>query len=106
MGGSLPALVRFFDEHSDQKDEFVILAFHDDSLADFTELDQKLAPIIENRWKGRALPFPILLDSTGETIATWGIGSFPTTVLIDPEGKLVGPVTEDALAERLSQKDR
>jgi AhpC/TSA family protein len=104
VGGSLPSLVRFFDAHQDRKDDFAILAFHDESAPSFEELDQKLAPIIENRWKGRPLPFPILLDSSGETIETWGIHSFPTTVLIDPEGKIVGESEPDALEEILARR--
>ena len=99
-------MVRFFDEHQDRKDEFAILAFHDDSVATLAELDQKLAPIVENRWKGRALPFPILLDSTGETIATWGVSGFPTTVLIDPDGNIVGEASEAELEQALGERKR
>jgi len=103
VGGSLPSLTRFFDEHQEAKDRFAILAFHDGSVQDFTELDLKLAPIVAKQWKGRALPFPILLDSSGETIATWGITGFPTTVLIDPEGKLVGAAGEADLEAALAK---
>jgi hypothetical protein len=95
--------MRFFDRHQADRDRFAILAFHDASVADFAELDAKLAPIAAGMWGGRALPFPILLDSTGETIATWGILGYPTTVLIDPEGKLVGLATEEDLALALQR---
>lgn len=104
MGGSLPSLMRFLDEHHDRKDEFVILAFHDDRVASFEELDEKLGPIVEKKWKGRALPFPILLDSTGKTLETWGIEGFPTTVLIDPQGRIVGEAGEEALEKALGEK--
>ncbi len=106
MGRSLPALTRFFDEHQDQKDEFAILAFHDDRAATFAELDLKLASIVERTWKGRTLPFPILLDSTGETLKTWGIEGFPTTILIDPQGKIVGEADVEALEKALGEKKR
>lgn len=58
-------------------------------------------------WDGRDLPFPVLLDlpdprlgpdddpiATGSTIGSYGIVGFPTTLLIDQEGKLVGRYTE------------
>ena len=106
MGSSLPALMRLDERFRERRDEFVILAFHDGSVASFEELDEKLAPIIENSWKGKPLPFPILLDSTGETIKTWGIRAFPTAVLIDPEGKIVSKAGDETLAEILSGKDR
>src|SRR5438105_2441369 len=52
-------------------------------------------------WNGKDLPFPILLDATGETIKTYEIRKFPTTILIDPEGKLVGEAGEPQLEEKL-----
>ena len=55
-------------------------------------------------WKGKDLPFPVLLDHTGDTIERWGIEAFPTIVLIDPEGTLVGEATEDLLAKKLAEK--
>lgn len=106
MGRSLPALMRFSDEHQDRKDEFAILAFHDDKVETFAELDEKLVSIVEDTWKGRSLPFPILLDSTGETLKTWGIKAFPTTVLIDPQGKIVGEADVEALEQALGEKKR
>ena len=99
----MPSLVRFFDEHQAEKDRFAILAFHDASVKDFADLDAKLAPIIAKRWAGRELPFPILLDSTGETIESWGIHAFPTTVLIDPEGVLIGEASTTELEAALKQ---
>jgi hypothetical protein len=52
-------------------------------------------------WRGRDLPFPILLDATGQTLKDYGIRAFPTTLLIDPEGKLVGEAGEKELEEKL-----
>ena len=53
------------------------------------ELEEKLKPVMEARWVGKPLPFPVLLDSTGETVKAYGITSWPTSFLIDPEGKIV-----------------
>lgn len=49
------------------------------------------------------LPFPILLDSTRTTIKNYGIDSFPTAILIDPEGKVVAGGSEYWLAEKLGE---
>jgi hypothetical protein len=99
----LPALIELYDEHRAHRDRFEILAFHDASAPTFADLDPKLKPIIASRWHGRPLPFPILLDSTGETIKNFGIRAFPTTILIDPEGHLVRTPdgAEEALLEKL-----
>ena len=45
--------------------------------------------LINTLWDGKELPFPIVLDSTGVTMDNLGIVGYPTTVLIDPEGKVV-----------------
>jgi len=89
VGGSLPTLIDFYEEYGDD-DRFEILAFHDDSVKSLEELDEKLVKIKKKYWKGRDLPFPVLHDSTGETIGQFGIRAFPTMILVDPEGKLVG----------------
>jgi hypothetical protein len=85
----------------------VILTIHDPQATDFTMLDLKLGPIIRRQWRGRSLPFPILLDTTGETVKDYGVVRWPTVVLIDPEGRVVdvprgiGQVAEDFLASKL-----
>ena len=72
---SLPDLMEIYDAHPADRDKFVVLAFHSKDIASFEELDPKLKPIVESTWGGRELPFPILLDSTGQTVEAYGIQS-------------------------------
>jgi hypothetical protein len=97
----LPGLIDFYEEHKDHRDKFEIIAFHDSTAKDFGELDKHLPDLREKFWRGRDLPFPILLDSTGKTIKTYDIHAFPTTLLIDPDGKLVGHASEEDLEKKL-----
>ena len=94
-------MIDFYEDHKADRDKFEILAFHDAQAKNFAELDKNLEPIIKNSWGGRPLPFPILLDSTGETVTKFGIRAFPTILLIDPEGRLVGEATEEELEKHL-----
>jgi hypothetical protein len=94
-------LIDFYEDHKADRDKFEILAFHDAQAKNFAELDKKLEPIIKNTWGGRPLPFPILLDSTGETVTKFGIHAFPTILLVDPEGRLVGEAGEEELEKHL-----
>jgi hypothetical protein len=94
-------LIDFYEDHKADRDKFEILAFHDARAKNSAELDSKLEPIIKNAWSGRPLPFPILLDSTGKTVEKYGIRAFPTMLLIDPEGRLVGEATEEELEKHL-----
>ena len=97
----MPGLIDLYEAHKKDRDKFEILAFHDGTAKDFAELDKNLEGPRKRYWGGRYLPFPILLDSTGQTIKDWGVHAFPTTLLIDPEGKLVGHAGEEQLAEKL-----
>jgi hypothetical protein len=97
----LPRLAEFYENA--KSDRFEILAFHDASVKSFAELDEQLAKVKERCWKGRDLPFPILLDETGATVKQFGIHGFPTTILIDPDGHLVGEGTESDLKKALDQ---
>ncbi len=95
--------MKFYEEHAAQRDRFEILAFHDDRAKSLNDLDQKLEKTIKDVWGGKTLPFPILLDATGQTIKDWGIFSFPTVVLIDPQGRIVKGGSEELLAEKLAE---
>ena len=102
----LAELIDLYEDHRGERDKFEILAFHDGSVKDFAEMDAKTEQTKQSLWRGRDLPFPILLDaqqgSHGATVATYEINSFPTTILIDPQGKLVGQVSPETLAEKLT----
>jgi thiol-disulfide isomerase/thioredoxin len=93
----LNEMIDFYDEHVAARDRFEIIAFHDATARDMADVDAKTERTRKNVWRGRNLPFPILLDSPkgehGATAGAFGITSFPTTLLIDPAGKLVGEAT-------------
>lgn len=78
-----------YEEFEDRRDAFEIIAFHNSGRPTFEALDPDLASCKTKHWKGRDLPFPILLDSTGDTTRELGVRSYPTVLLINPEGKLV-----------------
>lgn len=97
--------MKLYDDYRDVRDHFEILAFHDASAKTVAEIDAKLRErnVIADRWGGRNLPFPVLVDDTRSTIDGWGIRAYPTIVLIDPEGKLVKRGSERMLAEKLEE---
>ena len=59
---------------------------------------------IAKTWRGRPLPFPILLDTTGETIKNFGVRAFPTVLIVDPQGHLVRVPEEQFAEEYLAAK--
>ncbi len=100
---SMPELMTAHDKYKDQG--LVVIAVHDDSVESIAEMDQRLEKVRAEIWKGRDMPFLVALDGGGETrvegrkgtargatTAAYGINSFPTTVLIDREGNVVGRI--------------
>jgi len=97
----LPELIAFYEDHAADRDKFEILAIHDDAVKSFGDLDKKLARIKKENWQGKDLPFPILLDGKKKTHTLYGIRSWPTGLLIDPEGRLVDEAHIGMLEEKL-----
>jgi hypothetical protein len=94
-------LIDFYELHKDARDKFEIVAFHVGNEKNFEEIDKNLASFRRLYWLDRQLPFPSLTDATGKTAKLYGVAAFPTTVLIDPEGKLVGNATVEQLEAKL-----
>jgi len=78
-----------------------VFAIHDPGVKSFSELDKKLASIKTKYWQGKDLPFPVLLDTEGKTGKLYGIHAWPTGLLIDPSGKLVGETDVAGLEAKL-----
>ena len=98
--------MELYEEYADVRDGFEILAFHDSSAKSLEELAPRLEELAAERWGGKPLPFPILLDATGETIDTLGITNFPTLLLVAPDGKVVRGASNRLLASKLEDLRR
>ncbi len=102
VGRAIPRMMEIYDDHPDERDsKYTVLTVHSPDVKGFAELDQKLAPVVRDTWNGRMMPFPILLDADGKIQQTFGVSHWPTTILFDPEGKLVGEVQPDQLEQKL-----
>lgn len=97
--GAMPVLYELHDTFKDKG--LVIVGVHidgDGEVASAKELDEKIARYKKDVWKDRDLPFPSALVSgkatesgaRGKLADAYGIRSYPSTVLIDRDGKVVG----------------
>ena len=103
LGDELPKLMKFYKEHQSQRDRFEVVAIcidYDGDLKTMADVDRALKPIVKNVWGGKTLPFPVMLDPTFKTWETFGIDGLGTTILIDPDGRMVEG-DEKTLAEKL-----
>jgi thiol-disulfide isomerase/thioredoxin len=120
---SMPTLMKLHDEFKDRG--LVIIAVHDDSVESIAEMDEKLKGVRQELWGGRDLPFLVALDgggptrvrgsrmmARGATTAAYGVTKFPTTLLIDADGKLVKelyphqPSAREDIAAALDARDK
>lgn len=98
---SMPALFDLHDRYHDKG--LVIIAVHDDSVESIADMDARLDEIRRTLWAGRDLPFAVALDgggptpipdtdefARGATTASYGIQAFPTQIIIDRDGTVVG----------------
>jgi thiol-disulfide isomerase/thioredoxin len=98
---SMPDLMKLHDDFGDKG--LAVVTVHDDSVESIEEMQKNLARTKAELWKGRDLPFFVALDGGGElpisgtersvkgsTHAAYGIQHWPTTVLIDPNGIVLG----------------
>ena len=101
--GAMPHLIDAHDRY--QGKPVVIIALHDQSIQSYDELKSRLSGVKRQLWNNRDLPFTIAFDrpdpavgagdaaiGRGITIARYKIRAFPTTLVIDQEGKVIGSV--------------
>jgi thiol-disulfide isomerase/thioredoxin len=106
---SLPELTKFYEEHAADRDRFEILAICNTAQEKARTAEQYAAlanPVVEKVWSGKPLPFPVLIDGDGKTSSTYGVQSWPTVLLIDPDGNLVKNGDSIMLADKLREQRR
>ncbi len=104
----MPLLMDIADQFRGQPVHWI--AIHTPNLTAFDELDRQLLLHQAKSWNSRALPFATVLDRpvdgedfTGKTSHGFGIAAWPTLVVIDQHGHVVGPTNKNQLAETLSR---
>ena len=120
---AMPVLITLHERFKDKG--LAIIGVHcdmDGEVSTPAMLDEKLVPLKKNLWQGKDLPFPVALTTkdyidgpqptSRSTAAQYGILGYPTTILIDKEGKVVGRFEwrdeKEAIAEveKLLKSDR
>ena len=95
----MPVLMELHDKFAGRGLAIVTVHVDDHGEVDSpAKLEEKIASVKASLWGGRDLPFPTALsagkntmdDYDGLTAAQYGVQGFPTTILIDRQGKVVG----------------
>jgi thiol-disulfide isomerase/thioredoxin len=111
----IPELIKLHEKYHDKG--LVIIGIHNDVMNSIKDLEKELNKLSKERWDGKKIPYALALDdggtckiegtgktASGATTAAYGIQAFPTMVLIDKKGNVVGdfyPGPNNELLERL-----
>lgn len=104
----MPLLMDLADQFRDQPIHW--LSIHTPNLKTFDELDREIATWQEKSWNKRALPFTTVIDRpaadekySGQTSRRYGVAEWPTLIVVDQQGQVVGPISKKRLAETISR---
>jgi thiol-disulfide isomerase/thioredoxin len=96
----MPKLINFYKQHSAERSRFEIVAIHSPDGKSFSGIRGAYDQLTQKVWSGQSLPFPLVFDSSGATHKRWGVEVYPTSLLLDPSGQLVGEGNIDDLAKK------
>ena len=99
----MPQFIAFYEKHATKRSRFEIVGVHSPDGASLAAIQSDYDGLVKRGWGGKPLPFPLVFDSTGNTQKRWGIEAYPTTLLIDPKGRIVGLGTLEDLAKALGE---
>lgn len=92
LGRGIPKMMEFYERNAKSKARFEVIGVCIDftgEIDEMAELDEALSSFEAHVWKGKKIPFPIVLDNTFNTWERYGIPGLGTVVLVDPEGRIV-----------------
>ncbi len=103
----IPELMDIADRFRGRPVEWI--AIHTPTRNGFGWLGRQLNDLKHRVWKNRELTFKTVIDQpvpdhedSGETQIRYGVAEWPTVVVIDQEGKIVGPVEKEDLADTIA----
>jgi thiol-disulfide isomerase/thioredoxin len=105
---AMPTLIEIHDQFRDKPVRWI--AVHTPEHKTFEDLDGQLAKLRDSAWNQRDLPFTTVLDEpvagekySGKTSQAYSVTEWPTLIVIDQQGRVVGPVAKTKLAETITR---
>jgi thiol-disulfide isomerase/thioredoxin len=96
--------IKFYRDHTEQRSRFEIIGVHSPDAKSYAAALPAMMKLKKTQWGGQIPPYPLVFDSSGKTHTLWGIEAYPTTLLVSPQGKLVGAGSLQDLEQALAGK--
>ena len=92
LARGIPKMMDFYERNAKSRKRFEVIGVCIDfsgEVDNMSELEKALSSVETHVWKGKKIPFPIVLDNTFNTWERYGIPGLGTVVLVDPDGRIV-----------------
>lgn len=103
----MPDIQMLYEEFGENTDDVVILGIANPKTEEHPTNQDGTIEEITSFMNENGYSYPVVMDTTGEFFATYGIRAFPTTFMIDVEGNVYGYIsgalTEDMMRSIISQ---
>lgn len=103
----MPDIQKLYEEFGENTGEVIILGIANPKTDENSTNQDVTIEEITSFMDENGYTYPVVMDTTGEFFATYGISAFPTTFMIDVEGNVYGyvsgAITEDMMRSIISQ---
>lgn len=103
----MPDIQAMYEEYNQNSEEVVILGVANPKTEQAPYNQDGTVEDVTNFLTEHGYNYPVVMDTTGETFANYGVSAFPTTFMIDKDGNVFGYVsgtlTEDVMHDIVRQ---
>lgn len=103
----MPDIQEIYEEYGENADDLVILSVANPKTEDNPNNNDKTIEEVSQFMKDNGYTFPALMDTTGDVLLQYYITAFPTTFMIDREGRVIGyangALTKDIMKNIITQ---
>ena len=97
----MPDIQAMYEEFNQNSDEVVILGVANPKTDDVPYNQDGTIEEVTQFLSDNGYTYPVVMDTTGEIFAAYGVTAFPTTFMIDTEGNVFGYVTGQLTADMM-----
>lgn len=89
----MPDIQALYETYGGNEEDLIILGVANPKTEDHPYNQDETQDKVTEFLSDNGYSYPVVMDTTGDIFSTYGISSFPTTFMIDKEGKVYGYVT-------------
>lgn len=97
----MPDIQALYEEYGENGDDLVVLGVANPKSEEYPRSSDVSEQEVIDFLSSNGYTYPVAMDESGDVFAQYGVSSFPTTVMIDKEGKYYGKVSGALTADMM-----